>query len=54
MPIGAAGEYASMSQKANDRKNFLAGLDEANSAPDAVYSRKIKAEFDPNGILPIV
>ena len=54
MPISAAGEYASMTQKANDRKNFLAGLDETSSAPDAVYSRKIKAEFDPNDILPII
>lgn len=54
MPDTAAGEFGSMKMKAVDRESLLAGLDESNTEADAVYSRKVKAKFDPNGILPVV
>ena len=54
MPSSAEHEFETMVQKDIDRENFLSGLDKANSDTDAVYSRKIKAKFDPNNILPIV
>jgi FAD/FMN-containing dehydrogenase len=54
MPESAAEEFATMTMKAVDRAGFLQGLDESNVEADAVYSRKIKAKFDPYGILPVV
>lgn len=54
LPDSAANEYASMVMNGIDRENFLAGLDVSNNDTDALYSRKIKAKFDPNGVLPIV
>ncbi|MCD6250534.1 MAG: FAD-binding oxidoreductase [candidate division Zixibacteria bacterium] len=54
MPLTAAEEYATMKMKAIDRRHFLSGLDESISETDAIYSRKIKAKFDPLSILPIV
>ncbi|MBD3402373.1 FAD-binding protein [candidate division GN15 bacterium] len=54
MPDTAREEYREMRQNAVDRERFLAGLDEGNDDVDAVYSRKIKAKFDPENILPIV
>ncbi|MCP4684085.1 MAG: FAD-binding oxidoreductase [bacterium] len=54
MPISGAAEFDSMTMHAVDREHFLSGLDEANKDADAVYSRKIKAKFDPAGILPVV
>ena len=54
MPESAAGEFAALKMKPVDRRHFLSGLDHANSDTDAVYSLKIKAKFDPHGILPIV
>lgn len=54
MPITAGKELISMKMKAVDRKNFLTGLAESNTAADAIYSRKVKAKFDPHNILPIV
>ncbi|MDX9856604.1 MAG: FAD-binding oxidoreductase [candidate division Zixibacteria bacterium] len=54
MPETARPEYAAMVQNAIDRQSFLAGLDENNNDVDAVYSRKIRAKFDPGGILPVV
>ncbi len=54
MPVTAAEEFASMKLKAIDRQQLLDGLSAANADTDAVYSRKVKAKFDPNGILPIV
>lgn len=54
LPDSAAPEYAPMVMNRVDRANFLAGLDVANDKTDALYSRKIKAKFDPNGVLPIV
>lgn len=54
MPLTAADEFASMKMRAVDRQHFLSGLDETNEDTDAVYSRKIKAKFDPQTVLPIV
>ena len=54
LPQSAAEEFAAMKMKPVERAHFLSGLDESYSDPDAVYSRKIKAKFDPHGILPIV
>ena len=54
LPITAAREYAGLKLKEVDRANFLMGLDVSNTETDAVYSRKIRAKFDPNGVLPIV
>ena len=54
MPVTAAEEFRTMAMKPVDRTHFLAGLDESSSETDVIYSRKIKAKFDPHGILPIV
>ena len=54
LPSSAAPEYDSMRQKKIDRDHFLSGLVPENTAIDAVYSRKVKEKFDPNGVLPIV
>ena len=54
LPLTALHEYAGMTMRKIDRKNFLEGLAVSQSEADAVYSRKIKEKFDPNGILPVV
>lgn len=54
MPSSAMPEYADMKLKAVDRRPLLETLDPANDDVDAVYSRKVKTRFDPNGILPVV
>jgi FAD/FMN-containing dehydrogenase len=54
LPLSARPEYAELKMNGIDRQRFLRGLDENSSDADAVYSRKIKEKFDPNGILPIV
>jgi glycolate oxidase FAD binding subunit len=54
LPTSAAHEYNSMRQKRIDRARFLSGLVPENTDTDAIYSRKVKEKFDPNGILPIV
>ena len=54
MPSSAEAEYTVMKQKGVDRRPLLDGLTESNEESDAVYSRKIKAKFDPNGVLPII
>ena len=54
MPTATAVELGPMKMKAINREDFLAGLAETNTAADAVYSRKVKAKFDPRGILPVV
>jgi len=54
LPTTVAHEYESMRQKKIDRARFLSGLVPANTDTDAVYSRKVKDKFDPNGVLPIV
>ncbi len=54
LPITAKHEYSALKMKAIDRLHFLSGLSPENTAVDAVYSRKIKEKFDPNGILPVV
>jgi len=54
IPKAAEAEYRSMTLRPIRREHFLAGLDERNTSTDAVYSRKIKARFDPNGVLPVM
>lgn len=54
LPATAAHEYDSMRQKKIDRTHFLSGILPANTETDAVYCRKVKEKFDPNGVLPIV
>jgi FAD/FMN-containing dehydrogenase len=54
LPTSAMHEYESMRQKKIDRTHFLSGLLPENHDTDAVYSRKVKEKFDPNGVLPIV
>ncbi len=54
LPSTAKADSSSMKMNAIDRENFLAGLAESNNAPDAVYSRKLKAKFDPREVLPVV
>lgn len=54
LPTSAMREYESMRQKKIDRTHFLSGLLPENHDTDAVYSRKVKEKFDPNGVLPIV
>ncbi len=54
LPISAAAEYTDMKMATIDRDRFLAGLDENSTEPDVIYSRKIKAHFDPEGVLPVV
>jgi len=54
VPSTAAEEFATMKMKPIDRAHFLCGLDESSQDVDVIYSRKIKAKFDPHGILPIV
>jgi len=54
MPATAIDEYASMKMNAICRQRFLDGLDESSQDADVIYSRKIKAKFDPKLILPIV
>ncbi|PWB73137.1 hypothetical protein C3F09_05510 [candidate division GN15 bacterium] len=54
LPTTAAHEYETMRQKKVDRSLFLRGLSPDNTETDAIYSRKVKEKFDPNGVLPIV
>ncbi len=54
LPISAEHEYATLRQKEVDSNKLLDSLKDSNSATDAVYSRKVKAKFDPAGVLPIV
>lgn len=54
LPTSAAHEFESMRQKKIDRDRFLSGLLPKTTETDAIYSRKVKEKFDPNGVLPIV
>ncbi|MFH1372480.1 MAG: FAD-binding oxidoreductase [bacterium] len=54
MPESGLTELSSMRMKAVSREDFLNGLAQTNTSVDAVYSRKVKDKFDPNGVLPIV
>jgi len=54
MPLSAAEEFGPMKMQGIDREHFLSGLDETSEETDVIYSRKIKAKFDPENILPIV
>ena len=52
MPLSGADDFASLTQAEVDRESMLDALAASNNATDAVYSRKIKAKFDPANILP--
>lgn len=54
MPLAGAEDFSGMSQREINRDNFLSGLEQSTNEADKVYSRKIKAKFDPNNILPRV
>jgi len=54
LPTTALSEFEGLKLKKVDRTNFVKAFDVSNDAADAVYSRKIKDKFDPNGVLPIV
>jgi FAD/FMN-containing dehydrogenase len=54
LPMTAEHEYQSMKLNKVDRTKLLGALNESEKATDAVYSRKIKAKFDPVGVLPLV
>jgi len=54
MPVSAREDYATMRQMPHSRGDLVAVLSDTGDDPDAVYSRKIKAKFDPSNILPIV
>ncbi len=54
LPLTARHEYTGMTMRKIDRKNFLQGLAVSHLEADAIYSRKVKDKFDPNGILPVV
>lgn len=54
MPISGKADFDTMLQDEIDRNRFVEALAETNEATDAVYSRKIKAKFDPHGVLPVV
>ena len=54
MPDTARPDYATLQQKSIDRAGLVKDLNESNTDPDAVYSRKIKTKFDPNNVLPLV
>ncbi|MDH3891958.1 MAG: FAD-binding oxidoreductase [candidate division Zixibacteria bacterium] len=54
MPDTGREDYATMQQNSVDRAGLIKDLDESNTDPDAIYSRKIKTKFDPNNVLPLV
>lgn len=54
VPVSARAEYEGIRQKGTSRRSLCDALSEDNTSTDAVYSRKIKQKFDPQGILPIV
>ena len=54
MPESGKEDYGSIRMKAMNRDSLKAALDTSNDSNDALYSRKIKAKFDPNNILPIL
>ncbi|MEK7774778.1 MAG: FAD-binding protein [Candidatus Zixiibacteriota bacterium] len=54
LPDTARHEFQSLTQKPLDRTLFLQAMERGNESTDAVYTRKIKEKFDPNGILPVV
>ncbi len=54
MPLTGANDFVTMIQKEISRDGVMSAFGEANDSPDAIYSRKIKDKFDPNGILPLI
>ena len=54
MPLVGESDFVSITQKEISRAALEKALNQANSVPDAVYSRKIKEKFDPQHILPLL
>jgi FAD/FMN-containing dehydrogenase len=54
VPESARDEYQGMRQEGVSREGLIKALSEDNTCTDAVYCRKIKQKFDPEGVLPIV
>ena len=54
MPTEGSEEYQAIKMQKMSRENLLNSLDEKNTSNDSYYSKKIKAKFDPNNILPVV
>ena len=54
MPDSARSDYEPLRLLAIERELFTGLHDSAADHADAIYAKKIKAKFDPNGILPIV
>ncbi|MBD3333014.1 FAD-binding protein [candidate division GN15 bacterium] len=54
MPETGAADFEELHQLGIDRTGLLAALDASDVSDDAVYARKIREKFDPEGVLPIV
>lgn len=54
LPVGGAADFATMTQNGVSRSLLERAFDANNMAVDAVYVRKIKAQFDPRGVLPMI
>ncbi len=54
MPTEGSEEYKAITMQKLSRENLVASLDEKNTTNDSMYSKKIKAKFDPNNILPVL
>ncbi len=54
MPITGADDFATMKQNKITRDGLLFALENSDNSDDAGYSKKIKAKFDPENILPLI
>ena len=54
MPTEGSEEYRAIRMQEMSRENLIYSLDDNNTSNDAFYSKKIKAKFDSNNILPVL
>ncbi len=54
MPTEGSEEYRAIIMQQMNRENLVQSLDDSNKSNDAFYSKKIKAKFDSNNILPVL
>jgi len=54
MPLIGADDFAPMNQNEITRDGLLFSLENSENSDDAGYSKKIKAKFDPENILPVI
>jgi FAD/FMN-containing dehydrogenase len=54
MPLIGADDFAPMKQNEITRDGLLFSLENSENSADAGYSKKIKAKFDPENILPVI